>query len=217
MRKTTHGGLLPVLALVAATMPAAADIDTGAEILRCAAVTDSGQRLQCYDALGRQVGMASAPDADSPTVAAAGPPASAQAAMASAPVVAAAPAAAAEPAAAATPGAAAVPDAAAEAPRHGAVGGTPSATLPDELGGGDFAPESEQENDSARGRVTSCKKGPDSKWYFYFEGGQVWKQVNLERLRLADCDFDAVITKDLAGYKMKIDGRQDLIRVTRKK
>ncbi len=25
--------------------------------------------------------------------------------------------------------------------------------------------------------VTSCRKGPDDRWYFYMDGGEVWKQT----------------------------------------
>jgi len=226
MRRTAETGLWLVLMLLAAPAPAAVtDIDT--EILRCAAVADADQRLQCYDAVGRRMGATSASAADPRTEPVpAGPPDSSGTPTA-APAVTAAPDVAALPAAAAVTDAAAVPDGAAvpgpvkETARQestAATGAAAPASLPEDLGGGDFAEQPEPEPQGALGHVTSCKKGPDAKYYFFFEGGQVWKQVNLERprLRLDGCDFDAVITQDLFGYKMKIEGREDVIRVSRK-
>jgi hypothetical protein len=79
--------------------------------------------------------------------------------------------------------------------------------LPDELG------RSKAVN--YLGTITSCKKGGSGDWYFFFDNGQVWKQVNRRDLRLKDCKFDATISSDGFGYKMRIDGFERTIRVKR--
>ena len=79
--------------------------------------------------------------------------------------------------------------------------------LPDELGSSKTA--------RYTGLITSCKKGHYGDWYFFFDNGQVWKEVNDRRLRFKDCNFNATITKDGFGYKMRIDGEKKTIRVRR--
>jgi len=65
------------------------------------------------------------------------------------------------------------------------------------------------------GLITSCKKGHYGNWYFIFDNGQVWKEVNKRNLRFKECNFNATIAKDVFGYKMQIDGVEKTIRVTR--
>ena len=65
------------------------------------------------------------------------------------------------------------------------------------------------------GLITSCKKGHYGNWYFIFDNGQVWKDVNKRNLRFKECNFNATITKDAFGYKMQIDGVEKTIRVRR--
>ncbi|MDJ0793232.1 MAG: hypothetical protein QNI98_03225 [Woeseiaceae bacterium] len=63
--------------------------------------------------------------------------------------------------------------------------------------------------------VTSCKQGLHGDWFFFFENGQVWKQVNNRNIRFKECEFDVTITKDRFGYKMRIDAEDRTIRVKR--
>ena len=65
------------------------------------------------------------------------------------------------------------------------------------------------------GRVTSCKKGHYGDWYFIFDNGQVWKEVNRRNRRFKECDFDVTITKDTFGYRMQIDSLNKSLRVKR--
>lgn len=89
-------------------------------------------------------------------------------------------------------------------------------SLPDDLGGREFSKDSELAENQNRERITSCRKDLRDKWSFYFENGQVWKQVDSRRRRFRDCDFMATITRDTFGYKMQIDGKKERIRVSRK-
>jgi len=65
------------------------------------------------------------------------------------------------------------------------------------------------------GLITSCKKGRSGTWFFFFDNGQVWKDVNSRKLRFKECNFNATITRDAFGYKMRIDGEDRTIRVRR--
>jgi len=65
--------------------------------------------------------------------------------------------------------------------------------------------------------MTSCKKGRDLKWTFYFDNGQVWKQTTSRTLHFKECVSNATITRDGFGYKMQIDGDKTRIRVARKR
>ena len=89
--------------------------------------------------------------------------------------------------------------------------------LPDDLGGLDFAKQAGAADLAKRGHVESCRKASDSKWFYIFESGQVWKQVDNRRVRHRDCDFYVTITRDGLGYKMQIDGKESKIRVNRRK
>ena len=90
---------------------------------------------------------------------------------------------------------------------------TPS--LPDELGGADFEKQSGSKPPENTGRVTSCKKGADNRWYFFFDNEQVWKESNTGRNRFKDCNFFATITRDGFGYRMQQEGKTRQIRVKR--
>ena len=76
--------------------------------------------------------------------------------------------------------------------------------------------EKEQPAVNVQMRVTRCERDSSRKKYvFYFEGGQVWKQVSDKRLFFRDCDFNVTVTKDMFGYKMQIDGEKSKIRISR--
>lgn len=65
------------------------------------------------------------------------------------------------------------------------------------------------------GLITSCKKGRYGDWYFVFDDGQVWKEVNSRNLRFKECNFNATIMRDRFGHQMQIDGFEKTIRVKR--
>ena len=79
--------------------------------------------------------------------------------------------------------------------------------LPDDLG--------RSKSIQYSGLITSCQKGQYGDWYFIFDNGQVWKEVNNRNLRFKECNFNATITKDVFGYKMQIDGVEKTIRIRR--
>lgn len=89
--------------------------------------------------------------------------------------------------------------------------------LPDSLGGGQFADKAGVKVETNRGHVTSCKKASDRKWFYIFESGQVWKQVDSRKRRHKECDFMVTIVKDAFGYKMHIDGQDGKIRIDRRR
>ena len=86
---------------------------------------------------------------------------------------------------------------------------TEAQPLPDDLG------LSESKTINYSGKITSCKKGHHGDWFFFFDDGQVWKEVSTRSLRFRECDFDVTITKDRLGYKMRIDALDKTIRVRR--
>ena len=65
------------------------------------------------------------------------------------------------------------------------------------------------------GLITSCKKGYYGDWYFIFDNGQVWKEVNKRNRRFKECNFNVTITRDVFGYKMQIHGVEKSLRVRR--
>ena len=67
------------------------------------------------------------------------------------------------------------------------------------------------------GLITSCQKGHYGNWFFIFDNGQVWEDVNNRKLRFKECNFKATITRYALGYKMKIDGMDATIRVKRRR
>lgn len=89
---------------------------------------------------------------------------------------------------------------------------TNSVAIPDDLGNTSF-----EDPEQYRGLITSCKKNADDQWYFYFDSGQVWKQVDGRRHHYRKCNFYVTITKDGLGYKMQIDGDNKKVRISRKR
>jgi hypothetical protein len=80
----------------------------------------------------------------------------------------------------------------------------------------DVGTESSKDNDKiVKLRVTSCVKDVRKRHIFYFEDGQVWKQVNSKMLPYKECDFMVTMKKDFFGYKMQIDGEESRIRISR--
>ena len=90
--------------------------------------------------------------------------------------------------------------------------------LPENLGGVKFD-DNPVVKEGSQGLVTSCKKSSDRKWFFNFENGQVWKQVNADnrRYNYKDCNFQVTISKDGFGYVMQIEEQARKIRIKRYK
>jgi hypothetical protein len=89
--------------------------------------------------------------------------------------------------------------------------------LPDSLGGGDFSDKAGIKVKTNRGRVSSCKKASDRKWFYIFDNGQVWKQVDRRKRHYKNCDFFVTVSKDSFGYTMVIDGKDSKIRIDRRR
>jgi len=166
----------------------------------CAKMTDRDARFACYDDLGQRVLNEESADEQPPQE-----PAVAEAGVVTA--------ATGSRVATEATGAATESTVATEA--TGAA--TDVQSLPDHLGGTVFEKESAQGKFDYRGLVTSCKKGSDGRWYFFFESGQVWKQSNKSRRRFKECYYSVTITRDGFGYKMQIDGESSKIRIARKR
>ena len=65
--------------------------------------------------------------------------------------------------------------------------------------------------------VTRCEKSYDGKYLFFFENGQVWKQVKTDRESHRNCNFTVTVTRDWFGYKMQRDDNDRRIRISRVK
>ena len=79
------------------------------------------------------------------------------------------------------------------------------------------AATSKAEKLQVSGTVTRCEKDARKKYLFYFDNGQVWRQVSDKRVYYRDCNFDVTVTKDFFGYKMQKDGDKGRIRISRVK
>ena len=96
-----------------------------------------------------------------------------------------------------------------------AAAATTAPSVPDDRDDSRSAEQPSSTNDQLGGLVKSCKQGHYGNWFFIFENGQVWKEVNNRKLRFKNCNFHATIRKDRFGYEMKIDGEERTIRVRR--
>lgn len=85
----------------------------------------------------------------------------------------------------------------------------------DDLGSESLPRASKDKALAIEARVTSCKKNSLEKYLFYFDNGQVWKQVSDKRVYFKDCDFNVIISKDFFGYKMQQEGEERRIRISR--
>jgi len=93
---------------------------------------------------------------------------------------------------------------------------TAAGDLPDSIGGSDFSEKAGIEVATNRGLVTRCKKTLDkTQWFYFFEDGQVWKQVDRKKRRHKDCNFYVDISEDAFGYIMAIEGKERTIRIKR--
>ncbi len=88
----------------------------------------------------------------------------------------------------------------------------------DHMGGYKFEEKPSDHPDNAvYSRVILCQRDSNKTWYFKFENGQVWKQVDGATLNFQGCDFPVTILKDSFGYKMQIEGSKRKIRISRRK
>ncbi len=91
----------------------------------------------------------------------------------------------------------------------------------DTMGGYKFdektSDSSESNDDTYDTRVIQCQKDSGGSWYFKFENGQVWKQVDRRILNFQGCDFAVTVIDGGFGYSMKVDGRKGNIRISRRK
>jgi len=171
----------------------ASDSDIIAELKRCAGDSNTDTRIACYEALGSSLFNNSALASDD------------------------------SPSQTETSSVATVQQASPE--EHGPEEQVPekkasesqASDMPDSLGGGIYADKAGVKPETNRGHVTSCKKSSDRKWFYIFENGQVWKQVDSRKRRHKECDFWATIVKDSFGFKMIIDGQEGKIRIDRRR
>lgn len=173
--------------------PASADAGSVLEELKsCAKTADDSARIACYEALGKSVLAAEAGSAAEASVAASDTSA--------------------DDSASETGSATSEAPTQAETKADAEVDGS----LPDGIGGGEFARAAGIPQESYRGKVKSCKKGLDKKWFYIFEGGQIWKQSdNRKRSYKAGCDFYVTLLKDAFGYVMTVDGEDRSTRISR--
>ena len=93
---------------------------------------------------------------------------------------------------------------------------TNSETLPDSIGGGEYADKAGVKPTEYRGKVVSCQKSHDRKWFYIFDNKQVWKQVDRRKLRYRyGCDFKVTMYRGPFGYIMRIDDQEGKIQVKR--
>ncbi len=90
--------------------------------------------------------------------------------------------------------------------------------MKEDMGGYQFEgkPSDHPDND-IQARVVLCQQDRDKAWYFKFENGQVWKQVDRRTLHFKECDFPAVVSRDGFGYKLQVKGEGVKIRISRRK
>lgn len=91
---------------------------------------------------------------------------------------------------------------------------TPTTTLPETLGGSRFDKDN-KESPINRGKVVSCKRASDKRWFFIFENGQVWKQTDRRQRFFSDCNFNVTVQQDGFGYVMAIESKKSKIRIRR--
>jgi len=68
---------------------------------------------------------------------------------------------------------------------------------------------------SVRGRLVNCERGRSSKFVFYFDNGQVWRQKDNKRVSWTECNVEVTISKDFFGYKMVRDDDDRTVRIER--
>ena len=178
----------------------------------CRSIEDDDSRLACYDSQASPPKPAEAPPPVKP-VEASQPPAR--------PVEAPAQTKAAEPEEVPQAAPPAVVPAEEKVPAMAAPAATDApatepAPLDDEVGKEALGRDEEEEL-VVHGTVVRCVEDLTSKYLFYFDNGQVWKQKDNKEVRWRECAFDVTITKDFFGYKMNRVGETRTIRIGRVK
>jgi hypothetical protein len=187
-----------VAALLAASASAQQD---------CRSIEDDASRLACYDSLALPPKPVEAPPSAKPAVA----PPSAKPVEAPAQMKTAEPE---KPPPAAVPVEDKVPAMTVPAATETPV--TEPAPLDDEVGKEALGRDEDKEL-VVRGTVVRCVEDATSKYLFYFDNGQIWKQKDNTKIRWQECAFDVTITKDVFGYKMVPDGETRKVRIGRVK
>jgi hypothetical protein len=110
------------------------------------------------------------------------------------------------------------PPAGAAPARESLVSPAAENSTPPSAGISEEQPDTEdQKEEPLRLLLTDCQKGPTSKWYFYFDNGQVWKQRDNDRFSIKDCNGEVAISKDFFGYKIEFQTTENKIRAARVK
>ncbi len=65
------------------------------------------------------------------------------------------------------------------------------------------------------GHVRSCKENARGRYFFFFDNGQVWKQVDNTPIRWRECNFEVRLRKDFFGYSLQPVGEKKKVRVSR--
>lgn len=86
--------------------------------------------------------------------------------------------------------------------------------LPKTLGGSKFD-DNKRSKEQSVGTLKSCKKSQDGRWFYIFEDGQVWKQVDRAKRRYKECNFEVTVLRDGFGYKMRIGDQTSTVRIRR--
>jgi len=102
------------------------------------------------------------------------------------------------------------------APAATAAPAAEPAPLDDEIGKEALGRDEEKEL-VVHGTVVRCVEDATSKYLFYFDNGQIWKQKDNTKIRWKECAFDVTITKDFFGYKMIPVGETRKVRIGRVK
>lgn len=186
---------LLALSVFLAVLPAAANADDGAEnnYLSCSRLIEESARLACYDSVSRGQAARTAAETE------AKPPSAAPLEVEPEPV----------PAAVGQKHEEDRSDDAADAERF--------VPLTDDVGASDLGRGKLEEIRAIRAHVAECRVGASGRYYFYFDNGQVWKQVDKIRQDLEACDYSVTIEKDTFGYKMKPDANVRAVRIKRVK
>ncbi|MFK8031066.1 MAG: hypothetical protein AB8G18_12595 [Gammaproteobacteria bacterium] len=96
--------------------------------------------------------------------------------------------------------------------------GTPVATAakpPAKTNVESFGDKVEQKQ-SIRVMIEKTKRNARSDWYFYFDNGEVWKQIDSSRRRIPPLPVAATISRGIfSSHKLHIDGERWSIKIRR--
>ena len=192
------------------------------ELKTCARIVESDARVSCYETLGRRlIEDETSTLASSKPVPQVSPTAVSKASPTPVPNAGPTPVPKASPAPvpkASTASAAPVIAGAVSETTPAAVTPSEQPSMNDSMGGYQYAEKlSDNPDNNIHTRVTRCQQDGSKAWYFKFENGQVWKQVDRTTRRFKECDFPVVVSKDGFGYKMQVEGKGAKIRISRRK